>query len=1170
MHTYLKIRIVVKDSDIKSWLGYWKKTMIDVDRKRIDITTNTISVKSYFIRQVPKKHAKFLWKISKTDKQTQYINVDIYPCSTQSEFEHAKSKDLEENVIYPFCIPAIMHKDGTLNLQKSNKRLSKPFFVREYLTPNLTDTYSIASIKDVDTALQKVEFKDESWNYYWKKCESFFSIITGKSFDEFNIKHDKQIFIQKGELRGLTNNIRKLYNRLEETPPKNSLINNLIDSRRIVHLTIPNKHTTVRNRNHVGQMGNEFPLSASQRESITCFNLLEESNILAINGPPGTGKTTFLQSVVANSVVSTVVNNEKPQLIVACSTNNQAITNILNSFVFDSKDKFTQRWLPNLTSLGLYLSTNENKKYQTCNSEFGDGFLNDFENYVDDKKEYFLKEFRVNVGESNDIKKCKEELLSIVLAKVSHMKQHLLIAESYESIDHLFENAGISNYDNLIEKLSSSKRNIDTYNSEILKASNTEVNLTQAKKQQSFFQKVFYFLPKFKKRRASLFQRILLDINFTEVPDYSNYNALVHLLNEIIISKTNSVKQLNAELTALIGLKNKADELTTNYKLCISDWNSNYSTKLLKLQSSTGKEYKGLQPLEDMQVRMDISLRYEAFWYAIHFREAEYLINLEAKQNKKRKDKERSKIGYKKKLQRFAGITPIFISTFHSIPRFSTFYDNAEGEKAYFDLFDLIIVDEAGQVAPDIAIPSFSLGKKAIIVGDVFQIEPVWSVEERLDIVNLKMNNLLPKNSSEDLLNNYKDSGLLCSSGNLMKIAQQSCFVKDGDNGGTLLKEHRRCPDKIISFSNKNVYKNKLILTKGNKRKAKINLPLKGFMHIDSESEKIGNSRRNTQDARTIAQWIESKRSDLENSFDKKPISEILAIVTPYKAQASLIKNELLKINRKAYNKLISGTVHALQGAEIDVVIFSTVITPGNSIFFADNLNMLNVAISRAKSSFLVFGNLNTIDATKNNPLGLLKQWLQEDEDCEISNKMVFDSKETDNGFKRVNDLKIHVRTLNRAFKIAKSELIIVSPFISSNAIECDTIKYFDSNGKLKSTEIDSIKNLLNTTVKRGVKVLIITDSTLDIYNNKLKPTAQKGREIIKQSGANLKLVDGIHSKTVIIDNDKIIEGSFNWFSALRDEQSKYFREESSIVVQGESAKTMIKKAKAYLENVVK
>lgn len=573
-----------------------------------------------------------------------------------------------------------------------------------------------------------------------------------------------------------------------------------------------------------------------------------------------------------------------------------------------------------------------------------------------------------------------------------------------------------------------------------------------------------------------------------------------------------------------------------------------------------------------MQVRMDISFRYEAFWYAIHFREAEYLLNLETKLEKNSKDKERGKIGYKEKLQRFAGVTPIYISTFHSIPRFSTFYDNAEGEQAYYDLFDLIIVDEAGQVAPDIAIPSFSLAKKAIVVGDVFQIEPVWSVEEKLDIINLKMNNVLPDNASDDLINNYKDSGLLCSSGNLMKLAQRSCFVKDGEDRGTLLKEHRRCPDKIISYSNKNVYHSKLILTKGNKRKAETDLPLKGFMHIESTSEKTGNSRQNLQDAITIAKWIESKRVELESSFGNKPIAAILAIVTPYKSQASLIKNELVKIDKKAYQKLISGTVHALQGAEIDIVIFSTVITPGDSTLFANNLNMLNVAVSRAKSSFLVFGNLNAIDATKNNPLGRLKQWLQEDENCELSNKIVFDNTETNHEVIRVNDLKTHVGTLNRAFEIAKSELIIVSPFISSNAIECVAIKCFDKkdNGALNSIKIDSVKEQLTATVNKGVKVTIITDSTLDIHNNQLKPVAQKGREIIVQSGAKLKLVNGIHSKTIIIDNDIIIDGSFNWFSALRNENSKYFRNESSIVVKGKPAKAMIKKAKAYLKNVVK
>ena len=48
-------------------------------------------------------------------------------------------------------------------------------------------------------------------------------------------------------------------------------------------------------------------------------------------------------------------------------------------------------------------------------------------------------------------------------------------------------------------------------------------------------------------------------------------------------------------------------------------------------------------------------------------------------------------------------------------------------EKNFFlyNYIDLLIVDEAGQVSPEIAAGAFSLAKKSVVVGDVYQIEPV-------------------------------------------------------------------------------------------------------------------------------------------------------------------------------------------------------------------------------------------------------------------------------------------------------------------------------------------------------------------------------------------------------------------------------------------------------------
>jgi len=56
---------------------------------------------------------------------------------------------------------------------------------------------------------------------------------------------------------------------------------------------------------------------------------------------------------------------------------------------------------------------------------------------------------------------------------------------------------------------------------------------------------------------------------------------------------------------------------------------------------------------------------------------------------------------------------------------------------------------------------------------------------------------------------------------------------------------------------------------------------------------------------------------------------------------------------------LTIGTVHALQGAERSIIIFSSVYGPNmasSSFFYDMGPNMLNVAVSRAKDSFIMFG----------------------------------------------------------------------------------------------------------------------------------------------------------------------------------------------------------------------
>ena len=93
---------------------------------------------------------------------------------------------------------------------------------------------------------------------------------------------------------------------------------------------------------------------------------------------------------------------------------------------------------------------------------------------------------------------------------------------------------------------------------------------------------------------------------------------------------------------------------------------------------------------------------------------------------------------------------------FHLYFPFSTQVYDLCGERknGIFPLYngiDLLIVDESGQVSPELAVPSFSLAKQAILVGDIQQIEPVWSISDEYSFINLKNLGIVSNQSSEKI-----------------------------------------------------------------------------------------------------------------------------------------------------------------------------------------------------------------------------------------------------------------------------------------------------------------------------------------------------------------------------------------------------------------------------------
>ena len=66
--------------------------------------------------------------------------------------------------------------------------------------------------------------------------------------------------------------------------------------------------------------------------------------------------------------------------------------------------------------------------------------------------------------------------------------------------------------------------------------------------------------------------------------------------------------------------------------------------------------------------------------------------------------------------QRLAMVAPCMVMTCYMLPKQFWAYDGNEKQNYYmYNYADLLIVDEAGQISPEIGMPAFAFAKKAIV-----------------------------------------------------------------------------------------------------------------------------------------------------------------------------------------------------------------------------------------------------------------------------------------------------------------------------------------------------------------------------------------------------------------------------------------------------------------------
>ena len=238
-------------------------------------------------------------------------------------------------------------------------------------------------------------------------------------------------------------------------------------------------------------------------------------------------------------------------------------------------------------------------------------------------------------------------------------------------------------------------------------------------------------------------------------------------------------------------------------------------------------------------------------------------------------------------------------------------------------VFDYVIMDEASQVDIETGALALSCAMNAVIVGDDKQLPNVVSREEAQ-----ALNAIQSAYNVDDRYNAATHSFL------------QSCVEVFKDAPVTLLREHYRCHPKIIGFCNQKFYDGELVA-----------------MTIDKGEDKVlqvvrtvkGNHARghfNQREIDVITQEVMPEYADVGT----------VGIITPYRSQAEELN--------KAIESDIASTVHKYQGRECDTVIMSTVDNAPTE--FSDDPNLLNVAISRAKTHLCIVTNGNDMPQDTN------------------------------------------------------------------------------------------------------------------------------------------------------------------------------------------------------------
>ena len=701
---------------------------------------------------------------------------------------------------------------------------------------------------------------------------------------------------------------------------------------------------------HEDAIINVVDIDYSQRQAIaTALN----SKLSVITGPPGTGKTQMIVNLLANALLH-------GKSVLVASKNNKAVNNIKERFDnidchqyflrFGSRDLITSKLLPTLDGYDEKIK----------NNDYDPVYLTSIrEEY--DKQCKLISETRQVLGEVSQLTDIRLDLENSLRQLVNHFTQ---IEKEY----HLFlENLREDNKE-IAESAESNKYNWDKTANNISKLTNTLYtysfiikriffNLFLKKKFSQRFQEDLSLLP------TKITNHIENEIGTEHLCDVYNYNQLIQCctieqnwINRILEYRKNRhliCSRFEIECAKFKSAKQEINEKIHTVLENIKEISQSKSQEQLIEIIESAKKY--ISSIGADLVTELIKLR-------LNQKDSANIIA-------KYKNYFPDQIPWKdEELEEFTKNAYNFINIFNinSVTSLSV--------KSAFplqeNLFDIVIIDEASQCDVASALPLIYRAKQLVVIGDPLQLKHITSITTSEEM------------AIKEHLSLSENTFIRYASYSLWDYCHDLITSANINNRQIVLDNHYRCHPQIIGYSNEMFYQKRLgrplkVCTNSQKN----HLSHKGIIWVDVIGEQQNNIRKvnkeEVEKSLSIAVELAEKHKDIT-----------IGIISPFKHQIEEINAQ---IPEELRNRIVADTVHKFQGDERDVIIYSLVVTnnsPERLIKWIDISvpNLVNVAVTRARSTLYIVGNRDYIKQHSHKELPLGRLVMYTENNCFVEN----------------------------------------------------------------------------------------------------------------------------------------------------------------------------------------